>query len=369
MCCNEPNPKKKKLHFGDSVYHTDNMFADLWKEEKAIYKYCMSEMMIESKMPSLWRENKKEMQVDFNYDKYDTMIEKFDQHIQECRNITNLKKRNAMISTYKLHKQRAQTHFKQAKRFLCYYYLINHKNAIVAVKKFKDKYFGLVYVRQEHEFLKQEHLILDDDWFTCQVVPGFKQQVDKATESGQHVKVDYFKHRSNNDQMVQIKFQRNRHNPMEGMFIELNAKDIEHKYTTIEAEKDFPENLLMEAQRKATISKRKYLSIPPGDTKKRATKVGKLTIKFKQPNNDICLPASLANALFYFGIEQEAHLLFALAWMNNARMTWGNIYQFIIKFCPHLESVIQKKISLDKFYEACNANQDYYSVNQGYIWL
>ena len=51
-----------------------------------------------------------------------------------------------MISTYTIHKQKAESHYKQAKRFLRYYYLINHKHAIVAVKKHKEKYFGIVYI-------------------------------------------------------------------------------------------------------------------------------------------------------------------------------------------------------------------------------
>ena len=103
--------------------------------------------------------------------------------------------------------------------------------------------------------------------------------------------------------MVQIKYQRNRHNANEGVFIALDDKGVEHKYTQSEAEKDFPENLLIEAMRKASISKRKYLSIPPGDVKKRTTKKGKLIIQFKQCNKDICLPASIANVLWYYGMK------------------------------------------------------------------
>ena len=61
------------------------MFSELWKEANTHYKFWVSEAEIESKMASLWRENKTEMQVDFEYTEYETMMEKFDENIQECQ--------------------------------------------------------------------------------------------------------------------------------------------------------------------------------------------------------------------------------------------------------------------------------------------
>jgi len=233
---------------------------------------------------------------------------------------------------------------------------MNHKTAILAVTKKKLEYFGLVNILGSDNIVKQEHIKLPDDWFEFQAVQGFKQQVDDAAKSGKFVKVNYFTDRTTNDQVVRIKFVRNKDEPDQSEFVGMNVKGEEFTYSIEEAKDQFPQSLINEAMRKANMSKRKYLSIPPGDVKERDMVIGEWEIQFKQMNHDLCLPLSLANALFKDGLIESATALFSAAWTQGTRMKWGTLNQLIRKLCPHLEIVVKKRFSLDEFYEDCSNN-------------
>jgi len=66
----------------------------------------------------LWQEKKEEMSVDFDYHQYDNMITMFDDNIEECEVIDDETERNATIASYRTYKQKAQTHFRKAKKYL-----------------------------------------------------------------------------------------------------------------------------------------------------------------------------------------------------------------------------------------------------------
>ena len=232
---------------------------------------------------------------------------------------------------------------KKPKKYLRQYYLINHKTAILAVKKEKREYFGLVNILGKDNILRSENIKLPSDWFQTQTVKGFKEQVDEAAKDGKLVKVNYFTDRTTNDQVVCLKYQRNNDDPKQSVFIGLNVDKEEFTYSMEEAKKQFPENLINEAIRRADVRKRKYVSIPPGNVKKRNIKPGPCKIEYKQKNKELCLPLSLANALWRNGLIKPSIALFSIAMTTGTRMEWNIFNQLIMKLCPQMEMTIKKK--------------------------
>jgi len=329
----------------DTVFHDDNMFMKLWKDNNAAHETYISEREIEQKMSRLWEEKQDEMEVDFAYKQYHSKVKMFDQRIKECKRMVNKSDGQRRILSLGVYKQRAEAHYKEAKKYLRQYYLINHKTAILAVKKEKREYFGLVNILGKDNILRSENIKLPNDWFQTQTVKGFKEQVDEAAKDGKLVKVNYFTDRITNDQVVRLKYQRNNDDPEQSVFIGLNVDKEEFTYSMEEAKKQFPENLINEAIRRADVKKRKYVSIPPGNAKRRNIKFGPCKIEYKQQNKELCLPLSLANALWRNGLINPSIALFSIALTTGTRMEWNIFNQLIMKLCPQMEMTIKKNQS------------------------
>ena len=71
------------------------------------------------------------MGVDFGYEDDGEKMKDFDHRIKQCDQIEDEDEQNRQISLYEMHKQRAEAHYKEAKKFLRKYYLINQNIALI----------------------------------------------------------------------------------------------------------------------------------------------------------------------------------------------------------------------------------------------
>ena len=110
-----------------------------------------------------------------------------------------------------------------------------------------------------------------------------------AAKSGSFVNVHYFTDRNTKDQVIRLKYVRDKEDPDQGSFIGMNVDGQEFPYSSEQIYKNFPQNLINETMRRAEMSKRKYVSIPPGDVKERDMIIGKWEIQFMQNSNELCL--------------------------------------------------------------------------------
>ena len=129
----------------------------------------------------------------------------------------------------------------------------------------------------------------------------------ESSGSNEYVLMEQFQ-RTKKDQVVKLKYKpKQRGNTTQGHFVGLNSDRDEFVISFSQAKENFSNVIIEEAIRKSTSGRRKFVSIPPGNsTSNQSTSTAtNVIVAFCQFNKNICVWASTVSALYNCGYENN----------------------------------------------------------------
>ena len=123
--------------------------------------------------------------------------------------------------------------------------------------------------------------------------------------------------------------------------------------------KTFPRTIIEETIRRSQFKRRIFMTLPPGRFTQKYTseKVTLLPrVMFYQLDRELCLPCSIASALFIAGHKTSANLLYASCWMDNNLCNWQRAREWIKKLCPNLTIEAMEGLTVTDFIDVAKMN-------------
>ena len=227
-----------------------------------------------------------------------------------------------------------------------------YKRQIQSIKYKNKTYIGRAGVKESDGKIKWYKLNLDDDWFEFQAVPGLKQRIMEASRSNEYVLMEHFQ-RTKKDQVVQLKYKpKRRGDTSQGHFVGLNSDKDEFVISFSQAKENFSNVIIEEAIRKSTSVRRKFVSIPPGNStsKQSPPTATNVIVAFCQFDKNICKWASTASALYACGYEKQSLTVFAQSWLNRFDFSWNKFNGMLQKFLPQHHITVKHDVKIDDIF-------------------
>jgi len=322
----------------------------LWELQKSLPDVTVTRRMLDIAIASIWDKHiLSQPEIDFRINKYDKVMREYDIMIAKCKRLNYKADMEHRIKSKHLAKQ----HYWEARDWCISYFLRNHKQAIQCIKYENKRYIAYAGVRETDGKIHHFKLDLDDEWFELQAVPGLQERIRTASKHNEYVLVDQYSV-SRKDQVVLLKFKpKRRGSTTEGHFVGKNADDQEFNISFDMALANFSQVIIDEAIKKSTFGRRRYVSIPPGNSSKRDTPTSTSTIRvaFRQFNKDICAWASTASALHACGYEELAVSFFTHGWLPELNFSWKHFQGLLNKLLPQHVITIKKSVTIESILE------------------
>jgi len=247
-------------HPGDRAQYDP---GELWQHQEELPKTFVTREMIENVLPAIWHQEifEKDPVCDYEYHQIDEVMSEFDKHIKYCKKLGKMY--NDDKKKYINQRKIAREFNQKAIKYCTDYYLLNNKQFITKASYENKLYYGVVDIREKNGTLTEHRVLLTDNWFENQALPGVKEKIFKGAKLKKFVELSEFDV-SKKDQFFKIKYNRPQKGYTQGTFTMKNKDNETLSVTEEEAKEMFLKIAIEEAMLKRS-SRRAYVSLPPGD--------------------------------------------------------------------------------------------------------